>query len=52
MNQIDNLSYQSQMDGLIVPGGIIIPVARASALLCLIKHTYEFMLEIFSSLIP
>jgi hypothetical protein len=30
MNQIDNLSYQSQMDGLIATGGIIITVSRAS----------------------
>ena len=51
MNQIGNVSYQSQMDGLIVPGGIIIPVARASALTWLIKHAYVFMFDICSSLI-
>jgi hypothetical protein len=51
MNQIDNWSYQSQMDGLIVPGCIIITVAMTSALKWLIKHTYVFMFDICSSVI-
>ena len=49
MNQIDNLSYQSQMDGLIVPGCIIITLAMTSALKWLIKPTYVFMFDICSS---